>query len=264
MVLAHKISDGYRNPYSQVQEPLEIAVAHARIGDMAQAQAMAGDISGAQKTAGLIADNGSILSGISDYRLKSGDLAGALKAANLIQSAETKIATLSAIAIVRAEAGDLSGAQDIINKMVVEDDSMPQASYKGSAQQAIIKALARRGDLAGVQTAVKRMTFIEEADERPYVLEDAKTYIASAGATIAARTLVRPETLSWLQMLDNTYDQEQCPLNTDLFLDMPKHLKSLPQSDETLDIFIPLRDFSSKVVHAMMTIDAMLQKQAIR
>jgi hypothetical protein len=86
---------------------------------------------------------------------------------------------------------------------------------------------------------------------------------ASAAPTTVTQTPVRPVTASdWLRRLDDTFVYGECPLNTDLFLDLAGYLKALPSSGDADKVFTALSDTAYKIVTAQNAVDKMLGQQA--
>jgi hypothetical protein len=68
----------------------------------------------------------------------------------------------------------------------------------------------------------------------------------------------------WLKKLDDDNKDNDCPLNTRLFLDLPGYLKALPRSDDPNVVFSGLNDAAKKIVTAQDVIIGMMKQQAIR
>jgi hypothetical protein len=65
-------------------------------------------------------------------------------------------------------------------------------------------------------------------------------------------------------MLDDENKDNDCPLNTRLFLDLPGHLKSLPRSDDPRVIFDNLQEAAKVIVTAQNVVTGMLKQQGMR
>jgi hypothetical protein len=66
----------------------------------------------------------------------------------------------------------------------------------------------------------------------------------------------------WLKKLDDDNKDNDCPLNTRLFLDLPGYLKSLPPSDDSAKILEGLLEPADRIITAQNAIQQMLKRQA--
>ena len=251
-------------------------------------QARSGDLAGAQKTADLIQDTrykSSALISISEFKIQGGDSAGArvtlaaaLKSADLIDrerqfgilsSAYIKSKTHSEIAATQALAGDIAGAQATVGLV-------REASHQPAALASIAKAQVKVGDIAGAQKSVESAQRVVALIDHAYTKNIAQEYIKVAQAAIAnaanANRQSAPSTQpdvqpvisvsDWLKKLDDDDDKSDCPLNTEPFLDLAGHLRSLPKSDSATNVFDGLRETAVKIVGAQNIISEMLKQQA--
>jgi len=248
---------------------------------IAKAQAEAGDIAGAQKTAGLIqvqhyrssanlyiataqANSGDIAGAqkiadripimfyrsmaqmaIAEVQAKNGDIADAQKTVNLIEDGNDASSAQSAIASAQANSGDIAGAQKTA-------DSIPIIYYKGVAHRAIAEVQAKNGDFAG---ALKTANLIQDTTWK----KGAHSFIA---ATQAKAVIANAAVFEWLKKLDDDNKSNDCPLNTEPFLDLAGYLKSLPSSDVPQKVFDSLYEVARKIVRAQNIIHLMLKKEA--
>lgn len=260
---------------------------------MPQLWVKAGDIASAQKAADLIQvkDDTSLKSaaqwGIAKAQVKAGDIAGAQKTADLIQYAFWKSAAMEEVAKAQAEAGDIAGAQKTA-------DLIQDARQKSWAQFFIARAQAEVGDIAGAQ---KTADLIQGADDKrraqsAIAAVQAKAGIANAPnstrqSTSDTQPPIQPAiTVSdWLKKLDDDNKKNDCPLNTERFLDLAGYLKSLPPPDYPDQVFVwgsagrvgplprsgdprrvleSLYETAEKIVDAQNVIRGMLKQQAKR
>ncbi|WP_332776322.1 tetratricopeptide repeat protein [Polaromonas sp.] len=265
----------------------------ASVYKMPQLWVKAGDIASAQKAADLIQvkDDTSLKSaaqwGIAKAQVKAGDIAGAQKTADLIQYAFWKSAAMEEVAKAQAEAGDIAGAQKTA-------DLIQDARQKSWAQFFIARAQAEVGDIAGAQ---KTADLIQGADDKrraqsAIAAVQAKAGIANApNSTRQSRSDTQPPiqpviTVSdWLKKLDDDNKKNDCPLNTERFLDLAGYLKSLPPPDYPDQVFVwgsagrvgplprsgdprrvleSLYETAEKIVDAQNVIRGMLKQQAKR
>lgn len=208
---------------------------------IAKAQIHAGDIAGAFKTATLIQYpfwKGATQEAISGAQARAGDVVGAQKTAALIQDADKKSSAQISIAIAQARAGDIADAQK--TAALIQG-----ASWKGGlARLAIVEAQVKAGDIVGAKDTAD---LIQDADYK----SKAQTAIAQtkAGMTNAPNS-ARPSTSGaqpiqpvitisdWLNKLDDDNKRNDCPLNTERFLDLTGYLKSLPPPDYPGLVFV--------------------------
>jgi hypothetical protein len=218
--------------------------------DFAGVKAKIGDIAGAQKTIDLIKDgfwkdNGLMF--IAQAQAESSDIAGALRTADLIQNVDRKGYALSYIAEAYARSGDSAAALKIA-------DVIADARIKSDTQARITLAQIKAGDVAGAQ---KTADLIQSSYYKPR----AQRAIAEAQAKNAANAPRRAEP-DWLRKLDDDNMDNDCPLNTEPFLDLAAYLKSLPPSDDPEKVFYALHKTAEKIITAQNVISKMLKQQS--
>jgi hypothetical protein len=193
------------------------------------------------------------LTGIAKDQIKVGDrrsaqmtLAAAQKAADSmnmkLERPQDKASELYEVAEAQIAAGDLSGAQTTLTSLQKTNDLIKDPQPKSLYQSQI--AQARK--------------WIDEAQPK-----------AGAAATApanppASRPAQAVAVFDWLKMLDDENKDNDCPLNTRLFLDLPGHLKSLPRSDDPRAIFSSLHEAAKVIVTAQNVVTGMLKQQGMR
>ena len=243
---------------------------------IAQAQAEGGDIAGALKTADLIQNadyKRATQIRIATAQAKAGDIVGALKTADLIlgisPNGMSKNAAQLNIAVAQAESGDIIGA-------LKTTDRIQDAYYKRHAQSAIAEAQINAGDITNAQktlaSAQKTAELIQDAGYKSSAQRSialAKASIANAPnstrqSTATTQSPVQPaaKVTNWLKLLDDDFKLNDCPLNTDPFMDLASYLKSLPPSDDPKIVFKSLHKTAEKIVGAQIVITGMLKQQA--
>ncbi|MDP3354450.1 MAG: hypothetical protein Q8M51_01120, partial [Polaromonas sp.] len=134
-------------------------------------------------------------------QLQAGDIAGALKTANLIQYPFWKSATQKAIA---------------------------------QAQLAVAQTQAMAGNVVGAQKTADLIQNAEYRDAALSFITKTKTRAANSEQQSTAGTQpIQPviPISDWLNKLDDDNKRNNCPLNTNRFLDLSGYLKSLPPPD---------------------------------
>jgi hypothetical protein len=259
----------------------------------AEAQMNAGDMAGALKSTEQIQvdvrTKTETLDHIAKAQVKAGDVAAALKTFMLArtsaehnQDAMTKHNQLEAIAGDQADAGDIAGAQSTLAAVgaplprpdVIKNDPIMKTwpddkYYIDFARDHIAEAQIKAGDIAGAQktAALVRAANLKPGLQKAIEAAIAKSNLASpaSAARPAAPAPARPAipaiTVSdWLGRLDMTSEYDDCPLNTDLFLDWAGYLKGL-HSDNPETLFSALRDAAGKIIKAQNIVDRMLKSQ---
>jgi hypothetical protein len=214
-----------------------------------------------------------ILTAIGVTQIKAGDNAGALKTADLIPLAGYKARALSDIAQVQARDGDIAGAQKTFVKALKAAGLEKWAAEKSSAQIYIAENQIKSGDIAGalitLDAAQKTAELIQIKDA---IYKNSKQEaIAAAQAKIRnfnaspTKPLIQPgvTVLDWVNKLDDSDENNDCPLNTEPFLDLAGYLKALP-SDDPWEIFDGLLDAAERIVGAQNVIAGMLKQQAAK
>jgi hypothetical protein len=158
------------------------------------------------------------------------------------------------IAYVQTETGNIVVAQKTA-------DLIQEIYWKIQSQLAIVEAQTKSGDITGAQKTIVEMK--KTAD----LIQGEKGWAQEAIAKgQAAVTAIQPVvTVSeWLTKLDDHNKSNDCPLNTEPFLDLPGYLKSLPASDDPQKVFESLHETAKKIVSAQNVIVGMLKQQAAK
>jgi tetratricopeptide (TPR) repeat protein len=230
-----------------------------------------------------------------EVQIKAGDLPGARN--NLASAARTQIGNtlgdvrvqtmvLTSIAKEQIKAGDLRGARGTLESAQQTADrirELPQ--YKASEQRDVAEAQIVAGDVAGAQKTLASMqkttALIKDSSVKggqQFSNDQIQRWIDAAQAKAAnAATPNRdpqptPNTSppiqpviavsDWLKKLDDDNKDNDCPLNTRLFLDLPGYLKSLPPSDDSAKILEGLLEPADRIITAQNAIQQMLKRQA--
>ena len=229
-------------------------------------------------------------------QIKAGDIAGARS--NLASAAKSaidqpagneariKTMVLTGIAKDQIRIGDPRSAQITLASAQKTADSislkLERPQYKASEQWEVAEAQIAAGDLSGAQTTLASLQKTSDLIKDPQIkslhqsqIARARTWIEDARPKpgVAATTPASPppapavqkmSVSDWLKRLDDDNKDEECPLNTRLFLDLPGYLKSLPRSDDPKVIFSGLNDAAKVIVNAQNVVAAMLKQQAMR
>ena len=229
--------------------------------DICSAQVKAGDIDGAQKKMDknmLAKQKTNLLVNIAYYQFNNGDkvsakktLADAVKTANKIDKdpeglgIETNegIKGRALVGIVEAqlECGDIEGAQKATGMITV-------SSYKDIAVAEIIEAQKK---LAAAQDA-------------PVVIKDTinKTITKTDTSNVQKKDEVNLINLAeWIKKLDDDVEKDDCPLKTEIFLDLDSYVKSLLRSDDSGEVYGRLKNSAEKIVKARNIIMQSLKAQ---
>jgi hypothetical protein len=249
-----------------IQEPKEKDRGQA---ELTSAQADAGYILRARKTADLIQDAG----------LKR-DVVTHIDSVN---SAGKRTAALRAIAEEQAKAGNLQSARGFLDSARKDADHVLNDSSKCDAMLAIAQDQARINDLADAQESLAAAQRIADLMANPADQASARKSITQSELTIraalaesnpnstASPILIHPAVFIWLARLDDDNSRpvnfdylvgNDCPLNTDLFLDLPRALSALPASNAPQKLFIAHSAIAWKLVKAQSVIDEMLKHSA--
>jgi hypothetical protein len=236
--------------------------------DIAQVQTQTGDTAGARKT---LAEALDIANGMSQ-----------------IQASE-QIETWTEIAGEQARAGDTAGARRTLAAALkgiglykdYSDGFIPNELLKDVAE-----AFGRAGDAAGVLEAADRihnarpkrdealrkgaLGMLESGDgdfagalRIANLIQDAATRERTISSTRVHPAAPDVGTSAWLAILDaNSPFLDQCPLNTEPFLDVAAYLKSRPPSKTPEDAFFTQRDLAQTLARARNFVDSMLKQQA--
>lgn len=239
---------------------------------IANAQAESGDVAGALETADLIQDpsrKGEAQQIIAIAQAEAGDIAGALKTADIIQGAVWKSSAQMRIIEAQIKTGDIVGTQKTAN--IIQDPILQSyaQSLIGRAQRQVAIAQAGAGDIAG---ALKTVNLIQNANWKKLAqseIAEAKTGSANAlnstrQATSSTKPSIQPAipVFDWLKKLDDGDKSNDCPLNTEPFLDLAGYLESLRSSGEPQKYFESLHATAKKIVRAQNVIEGMLKQQA--
>jgi tetratricopeptide (TPR) repeat protein len=162
---------------------------------------------------------------------------------------------------VQIKAGDTTGAINTLVAALKAFDQTEDDSNKIVVQVHITEVLMKAGDITDAKgTLAAARKILDEKkigtnDDKIRVrvdlagaLENLESTInpASAAPTTVTQTPVRPVTASdWLRRLDDTFVYGECPLNTDLFLDLAGYLKALPSSGDADKVFTALEHVSA-------------------
>ena len=234
---------------------------------------------------------------LAKVQIKAGDLAGARNnlasvARRAIErtsgDARIKTMVLTGIAKEQIRAGDIRGAQNTLASAQKTADhmqgEMPQ--YKASEQRDVAEAQIEAGDIAGAQktlaSAQKTTDLIKDSSlkssqrfsnsqvQRWIDAAQAKAGIAAPNSDPRPTSNIVPSAQpviavsDWLKKLDDDNKDNDCPLDTVLFLDLADYLKSLPPSGDSKKVFDGLREPADKIVTAQNVIHKMLKQQAAR
>ena len=161
------------------------------------------------------------------------------------------------------EAGDITGAQKTLASFQHMADQIPTPSPNASKMERSIPELIR----IKVAHAKRR---IEEALAGVVApnTQDAARQVKSD--TVRPIQLTKPIAVrNWLKILDDarplsSYETYRCPLNTEPFLDLAGHLKSLPPSADPEKVFESLHETAKTIVDAHNVIIEMLKQEAKR
>ena len=229
-------------------------------------------------------------------QIAAGDIAGART--NLVSAAKSaidrpagneariKTMVLTGIAKDQIRVGDPKSAQMTLTAAQKTADSislkLERPQYKASEQFDVAEAQIAAGDLSGAQTTLASLQKTNDLIKDPQLKSSYLSQIAQARRWIEAAqpkagvAAVAPATpqptpavqkiavSDWLKRLDNDNKDDDCPLNTRLFLDLPGHLKSLPRSDDPGAIFSGLNATAKAIVTAQNVVTAMLKQQPMR
>lgn len=255
----------------------------------ARGQMTRGDAGGVKKTlasarqsAKLVTDSDrkeTVLGQIALILAESGDVAGALALAGQIQSASSKEGTQSDIAVVQAKGGDVAGALKTVDRIQFSDDYnkgallsrvaeiqaksgkiagalrtaglIRSAFNKAAARRIVAELQVKRGDLAGAQKTVSLIQDETSQNEAQKVV-DAARFNAGDFVTL------------WRQRLEDSNLNHDGALNTAPFLDLSKHLESLPTSEDPEKYFGALYRTFIDLIDAERIINEILEKQALK
>lgn len=253
----------------------------------ARGQLMRGDAAGARKTLAtsrqsvkLVADaeqKGPALSEIALIMAEVGDVVGALALAGQIESTFWNAKTQGDIAVIQAKGGDVAGALKTVARIQFPDDyekgvvlfrvaevqattgnfagalrtaGLIRSVYtKASAQLVVAEQQVKRGDLAGAQ---KTVDLIGDETSRDRAQEVVDTARFKAGDFVTL----------WRQRLEDSNLNHDGALNTAPFLDLSKHLQSLPTEDPVKYFGALYRTFLD-LIDGDRAINALLEKQAL-
>lgn len=233
------------------------------------AEIRAGDIVAAQRTFAIsqseidISKNGLYkdlaYSIIAKAQAKGGDIAGAQKNAEFILDPEIISLAQSAIASVQAMRGDKSGAQKTLAVARINVELIKSVYSKAGALIAIAEAQIKAGDIV----AAKKILAI--AQDTADLIQD-EFYKSLANRDIAKAKIkagINDVKISdWLKKLDDSDKINGCPLNTEFFLDLDSHLKSLVRSGDSEEIFKALKQTAEKIVNARNIILKLIEVQS--
>ncbi len=217
--------------------------------------------------------------------VKAGDIASAQKAADLIQvvnDVSLKSQAQWVIAKAQVEASDIAGAQKTA-------DHIQDAFWKNATYEVIAYRQIRAGDFVGAQ---RNADLIQDAEKRDSMQRNIITRIKTHASTSAQQSMSGAQPIQpvitvsdWLKKLDDDNKRNDCPLNTERFLDLAGYLKSLPPPDFPSQVFVrglnglvgplprsgdrrrvleSLYETVEKILDAQRVISGMLKQQAVR
>jgi tetratricopeptide (TPR) repeat protein len=212
--------------------------------NIAEAQTRTGDVTGAKTT-----------------------LASALKTADHIQNVGSKILAQQNIAKAQAKAGDIKDAKETFASALRAVDLIDAAYYKNSTLVDISNDQVYSGDYEGAQKTANQ---ISDAKRKSTQLRQIAryAYLQNNPELIITRTTVADvlpviTVSSWLEKLDDTDLNHDCPLNTDPFLDLVGYLTA-QHSDDPQKLYTALYHTAEKMVNAQNVIHQMLKQQPKR
>jgi tetratricopeptide (TPR) repeat protein len=265
--------------------------------DIAVDQVMAGDVAGAQKTMHMLIGYWKVLGQrtIQAAALaKTGDVDDALKIARQQVDYEYQMKIQVIIADAQARSGDFLGALSTAENLhpVLSDPTSHFApgvgvSYRSEAKRDVALRQVDAGDIPG---ALKTIDLIEEMDDRRFVQQaiasaqarhrsragnSAVTALAPTPGEGTATAPVPPSLVpagspaqaatlfDWTSKLDDTYEDDDCALNSKIFLDLPSYLTDLPPSTGYPAVkFANFCQAARKLIVAQNTIDRLLNAPA--
>ena len=238
--------------------------------DIGKALARKGDYAGALRTAEMVQGEkrSSIQEIVARAQLIAGDSAGARKTTDLIQEPLLKLRMLAQMAEVQIVVGDIAGGKSTLASAQKTVGLMPLDSNddRSLAHTIIARAQAKAGDHAGAQISLASAQ--EEAEQIKHAesKNSRQRFVAKARAEISdvAQPQIGPlpAVSVWLERLEDRDQQHDCPLNTEPFLDITGHLKSLPGSGDIKGTFDALRKTAWTIVKAQSVIIEMLKQEA--
>ncbi len=185
---------------------------------------------------------------MAEAQVKSGDITGGQKTAELIHDPESICRMQLTIASAQAKAGDHDGAQKTLMTVKKTVELIKESYNKVGIFAAIAKFFVKNGDMSSAKKtlAVAQDTadFIQDGFWKSY----SNKIISEAyeGNGISKTITVN----DWLKKLDDSNETDDCPLNTEPFLDLDSHLKSLVRSEDAKDVFEGLKQAAEKMVKA--------------
>jgi tetratricopeptide (TPR) repeat protein len=296
IVGALKTANQIQPPYWKSATQTDIAEGQMKAGDIASAKnTLAASLRTASQNQPALGKSRALVR-IARFLVKLGDVPGArgtleaaLKAGEQSEYPDARVLARALVAEASAEisaevqikAGDIDGAIGTLTNALKAFDQISDDDEKAVARGNVAGLLAKAGDSADAKStltaALNTADQINHLDERHLAQVDitealaklASTSQLSSTATSATVTQaavdekVRVITASdWLRKLDDGFVYGDCPLNTDLFLDLAGYLKALPTSNDPDEVFMSLSDTASKLVKAQNAVDKMLGQQA--
>jgi hypothetical protein len=224
--------------------------------------ALSGLIKSVQDAASQLSDYDPQLTVVSRLWADAGDIGGAQKTTDLIQHSLMKSRALIYIAHAKTKVGDLAGAKNTLASALMSADRIDTephigiATPKGAKNETlayIAMAQAQSGDIAGAQ---KTFDLIDDANLKTYY----KPEFAKAQAKVQPSIQSVITVSDWLKKLDDDNNSNDCPLNTEPFLDLAGYLKALPSGDAWKIVDGMLRA-AEKIVSAQNVITDLLKQQ---
>ena len=129
----------------------------------------------------------------------------------------------------------------------------------------IAEAQLKIGDIEGAQKTVRMIKVsrykdiidaeIAEAQKKPLdIKNEQKTLAATQEPTDIKLS-------DWIKKLDDDVEKDDCPLKTEIFLDLDSYLKSLLRSDDSGEVYGRLKNSAEKIVKARNIIMQSLKAQ---
>ena len=160
--------------------------------------------------------------------------------------------SLPPVAILWAKAGDIKAALKVAELLEIKNN------VKASTQRDISNAQAASGDIAGAQRTADLIQNASYKSEAQAVITE-----ALAKTQPAIQPVVKAS--DWLEKLDDAIPYALCPLNTEPFLDLAGHLKSLlVSSNKPTRVFYDLHEAANRIISAQSIVTKTLKQQAIR
>ena len=228
---------------------------------------------------------------IGKAKVNEGNIDGAKKNMDKDMFEDHKTTLLLHIAYYQLNKGDkvnakktLDDATKTANKIDHDPDGIGIYSKEGIKSRAfanISETLLESGDIEGAKKTVKMIkesrykdiieTEIAEAQKKlttmqevPVLSKDTlnkvlpKTEISNVQKKVEVNLIKLSE---WIKKLDDDVEKDDCPLKTEIFLDLDSYLKSLLRSDDSGELYGRLKNSAEKIVKARNIIMQSLKAQ---